>query len=105
MNVPYAGQSAMIGNGAMASESSSPIRDRICSAEQWLSDLHMAVDNLEKRLDTVLSPVPPQVPATTNQTAPVGPPKSHVQGRLEILNEGFNHLCMRLNHLHSRIEL
>lgn len=85
-------------------ESGSPIRDRISAAESWLSDLHMAVDNLEKRLDTVLAPVPPANPSTT-AVQPPQRPQSHVQGRLEILNDGFAHLCARLNHLHLRIEL
>lgn len=82
-----------------------PVRDRIGNTESWLSDLHGALDRLEKRLDTILTPVPPQGGTAGPDGPRVSQPRSHVQGRLEILNEGFAHLSARLNQLHSRIEL
>ena|ERR1019366_557673 len=83
---------------------SSPVRDAISGNESWLSDLHNAVDRLEQRLDTILTPVPPQTANGVNP-ATQGPPVSHVQGRLRILNEGYNGLMERLSRLHDRIEL
>lgn len=83
---------------------STPVRDRINGLESWLSDCHVALDMLEKRLDTITTPVPPQ-PASTNAAVKTGQLQSHVQGRLELLNEGFWHLVARMHALHARIEL
>lgn len=84
--------------------STSPARDRIASAEQWLSDLHSIVDGLEKRLDTILTPVPPSGVGNSVGPTPTQP-KSHVVGRLDILCDGFSHLASRIQQLGTRIEL
>lgn len=84
--------------------SSSPARDRISSAESWLSDSHQALDALEKRLDTILTPVPPIPPGTAAQNTPT-PIQSHVVGRLVILNDGYAHLVDRIQRLIARVEL
>lgn len=67
--------------GNAVDPSSSPVRDRIGGLESWLSDCHMALDNLEKRLDTITTPQPPQ-PASTNAAVKTSQVQSHVQGRL-----------------------
>lgn len=81
----------------------SPARNQISGAETWLSDLHAAIDRLEQRLDTILTPVPPDV-NKVNASTPTSP-KSHVVGRLELLNEGFAHLSGRIERLKGRVEL
>lgn len=90
---------------SVPTESGSPVRDRLSASESWLSDLNMAIDNLEKRLDTILTPAMPSPPNAADPRAAVQRSQSHLQGRLEILNEGFAHMVGRLNHLHSRVEL
>lgn len=100
-------QSASPRNYAPPTESptsSSQARDRISSAESWLSDSHQALDALEKRLDTILTPVPPVGPGAANSPVPT-PLQSHVVGRLVILNEGYEHLVRRIQRLTERIEL
>lgn len=90
--------------GTAVDVSSSPVRDRISQAEQIMSESHAALDALEQRLDTILTPVPPS-PANAASAQPASQPKSHVAGRLELLNEGYSHLIYRLNALRGRIEL
>lgn len=84
-------------------DSGSPIRDSMSATEQILSDLHNTIDQLEKRLDTVLMPTPPSSGTTTKaQDQPV---TSHVRGRLLILNDGYNHATARLRDLMLRVEV
>lgn len=85
-------------------ESQSVIRDAITQSEQFLSDLHTAIELVEKRLDTALTPTapPPGNQADGRVPKPVG---SHVVGRLGILNEGMMHAIQRLHGLRSRIEI
>jgi hypothetical protein len=99
-------QVANMNNYAKQAEplTSSQARDRISSAEQWLSDLNNIVDGLEKRLDTILTPVPPSGVGNAASPTPTQP-KSHVVGRLDILCEGYSHLASRIQHLSNRIEL
>lgn len=79
------------------------IRDRITGAESLMSDLHNAIDALEKRLDTVLIPVPPAT--GSGQGAGPSAPISHVRGRLELLNEGTSHAIQRLQQLAQRVDV
>lgn len=82
---------------------STPIRDKVSQAEQLLSELHEAINSLESRFDTALSPMPP---STTNAAASTPtPPMSHVLGRLQILNDGYEHAIHRLRTLAKRCEL
>jgi len=81
----------------------SPIRDGVTSAEQALSHIHEAISHLERRLETVLRPMPPQGQGTA--TDPPVPLCSHVMGRLHILNDGFNAAIARLQELTSRVEV
>lgn len=83
---------------------SSPARNQISQAEQLLSDLHNAIDRLEQRLDTILTPIPPDVNKNGPSPTPTMP-KSHVVGRLELLNEGFMHVGSRIERLKTWIEL
>jgi hypothetical protein len=107
------GQRAVYGAGPMdartATEVPTPdnsrIRDGVSAAEQALSALHEMISHLEKRLETVLSPMPSQPANVANAGTPTGPPRSHVTGRLSILNEGFGHAIQRLNELGGRIEV
>lgn len=81
----------------------SRIRDGITNAEQALSGIHEQIGLLEKRLDTVLRPIPPQ--GNTASTATPQPICSHVTGRLNILNEGFAAAAERLRELRERVEV
>ncbi len=90
-------------SGPSEPESGSPIRDCVGAAEQSLSELHNVIDGLEKRLDTVLTPMPP-TGAGTNATQPQ-PVTSHVRGRLIILNDGYQHATQRLHDLIRRVEI
>lgn len=83
---------------------SSPARNQIGNAEQYMSDMHSALDRLESRLDTILTPVPPDVNKTNGSPTPMGP-KSHVVGRLETLNDGLLHVVARIDRLNARVEL
>ena len=104
-------KTAMAGIGyaqnAQSVEVSTPIRDRISANEQLLSELHNQIDLLEKRLDTVTTPVAPTPAQTqTGNPAPRSQPNSsHVSGRLDILNEGYMHAIGRLSALRDRVEL
>lgn len=91
--------------------SDSPIRDQVSFLEDQCKALHAGYDALEERLDTILRPVPPSV-ATGVSAARAGggvsdqmPPESHLIGRLRMLNDAFNALQQRFQHLHARIEL
>ncbi len=84
-------------------ESPSRIRDQVGNSEQALSAIQESISTLERRLDTVLSPVPPQ--GNTNVPATSAPPCSHLTGRLEILNDGFANANRRLRDLAGRIEV
>lgn len=86
-------------------ESPSRIRDAVMTTEQALSALHEMISLLERRLDTVLRPVPPAAQSNVAQGGATGPVCSHVTGRLNILNEGFIHAIGRLNELGGRIEV
>jgi hypothetical protein len=81
----------------------SPIRDGVTNSEQALSQLHEVISRLERRLETVLKPAPPQ--GQGNSPQPTGPPCSHVMGRLHMLNDGFNAAIARLQELTSRVEV
>lgn len=84
-------------------ESASPIRDGVGQAEEIVTALHAAISQLEKRLDTVLTPVPPQ-PGTAG-TPGNGPIASHLRGRLATLNEGYADAVRRLRDLALRVEV
>lgn len=85
-------------------ESASRIRDGLGIAEERLSDLHAVIDSVERRLDTVLSPVAPAT-APPRNGAEVNTIGSHVTGRVQLLNEGFAHASARLRELTRRIEV
>lgn len=104
MNGPQASYAQNTIGVVPADPTVSPIRDQISDTESRLSDLGIAIDNIEKRLDTVLTPSPPSGGTGANQGAPAMM-ASHLHGRLKILNEGFSHLIQRIASLQSRIEL
>ena len=66
--------------------------------------LHDAISNLEKRLEPVLTPVPPQPGMNQGAMAP-GPITSQLRGRLATLNEGYGDAIRRLRDLALRIEV
>jgi len=99
----YGPQSGISAQSVTAAESASVIRDGIGQAEQWVSDLHGLVDQLEKRLTTVLSPSQPMPDSAGTAKSPT--PQSHVTGRLQILNEGYAHLASKLNDILRRVEV
>lgn len=88
-----------------APETASRIRDGVGYAEQTLSELHETISQLERRLDTVLVPVPPSVASQGVQSRPAGQPASHVHGRLVILNEGYAEAVRRLRDLAQRVDV
>ena len=77
--------------------------DGVGAAEQLLSAIQESISALEKRLDTVLRPVPP-LGQSGPSTAASQPICSHLTGRLAILNEGFENANQRLRELTARIE-
>lgn len=79
------------------------VRDGITSAEQLQSALADEVAALERRLESVLRPLPPQGQGSANPTPQ--PVCSHVVGRLSILNDGFVSLGARLRELRERVEV
>lgn len=99
-------QNAMNVTGVSSSvaDNASPVRDGISSTEERLSEIHSTIDMLEKRLDTLLTPCVPTPGTTASQPTPQQV-MSHVQGRVRILNEGFQHAIQRLHDLNRRIEL
>ena len=83
-------------------ESASPIRDGITGAEEILSNVHEAINALERRLETVLTPAPPSTSPDTNKARQSS---SHLTGRVLILNDGFMHAVQRLRDLARRVEV
>lgn len=105
-------QSRYGGNGGVGSalayadppnEIGSVVRDGLSANEQTLSELHETISRLEGRLETALTPTPPQ-PASTTNCAP-GPPCSHVANRLASLSDGYRHAVLRLQDLMRRVEV
>ena len=80
------------------------VRDGVTATEQLLSEVHDAISQLEARLETVLTPMPP-AGGNTPGTVPTGPPVSHLAGRLAILNDGYRQAAQRLRVLTQRIEV
>lgn len=84
--------------------SPSRIRDGIGRTEDALSLVQGAITALESRLETVLSPQPPS-PVGSAQVKTPAPQNSHVMGRIDILNEGFENAAVRLRDLARRVEV
>jgi len=99
-NSPLVGQSSP---ASLVPEERTAIRDAITGGEQILSELQMVVDALEKRLDTVLLPTPPSTMG--KDPGPPTPAASHVRGRLDIMNEGYQHATARIRLLMARIDV
>lgn len=85
-------------------ESPSAIRDAITYGEDVLGQLHATISHLESRLDTALTPNPPQPAAPSSGNAPT-PIMSNVRGRLGALNAGISDAVTRLSYLRDRIEI
>lgn len=87
-------------------QSPSKIRDAFSVTEGAATNLHLAISELEKRIDTILSPAPPIAgnTITTGTTAP-GIPSSHLHGRIADTNRGFQHAIDRLRDLRMRVEV
>jgi hypothetical protein len=97
------------GGGAMAYdnppiETGTIVRNGLSANEETLSEVHEAINRLESRLETALTPMPPQ-PAGTSTAAPTGPPCSQVAYRLAQLNDGYRHAANRLRELLQRVEV
>lgn len=86
-------------------ESGSRIRDGVSHSEQVLSGIHEAIVMLEKRLDTVLTPVPPASVSTASQNKQQMAVSSHLHGRMQILNEGYEDALRRIHALIGRVEV
>lgn len=86
------------------SESPSAIRDAITFSEEVLGQLHVTISHLESRLDSALTPNPPQ-PASTNAGNAPTPIMSNVRGRLGLLNQGLSDAVTRLSYLRDRVEV
>lgn len=83
-------------------ESSSKIRDAISATEQSVGELHDAITAIEKRLDTILTPVAPEV-GVTNGAGTTN--TSHMHGRVVEMNLGFAHAIDRLRSIYQRVEV
>lgn len=87
----------------MPVESASKIRDVVSSHEQQMSELHATVDELEKRLDTVLTPSPLTTGAEiANQPTP---PSSNLHQRAVEHGRGLTYMIQRLRDISRRIEV
>lgn len=84
-------------------ESDGKIRNAISQAEQILSEIHNAINDLESRLDTVLTPSSPSNAGTGAAGAQAI--CSHVKGRMDIVNEGSIYAIHRLRTLMGRVEI
>ena len=104
----YANANKVIGRGmevpADAQPDASKVRDAITAAEQFQSEIHEHITLLEKRVDTVLRPGPPQQAGAVGGNTPQ-PICSHVTGRLNLLNEGLHGIVLRLRELRERVEV
>jgi len=85
-------------------ETGSIVRDGLSANEETLAELHETINRLESRLETALTPMPPQ-PTGASSTTPVGPPCSQVAVRLAQLNQGYRQAVGRLRELVQRVEV
>lgn len=86
-------------------ETPSHIRDGLSNAEQLVSGVREMISALEKRLDTVLRPSAPTPNSTQASEAKAGPVRSHVAGRIDILNDALTQAGHRLQELGGRVEV
>jgi len=102
---PYRGNGGNLqAAGTATDESPSRIRDAIGMTEQLMEQLHGAIDRVEKRLDTVLTPTPPQ-PSTADSEKNPTPVSSHLFGRVGNQNLALQHAIERLTRLAQRVEI
>lgn len=94
---------AQQGKNVQPIAANSIVRDLISANEETLAELHDTISRLEGRLETALTPMPPQPAAATS--GPSAPPCSHVAVRLGSLNEGYRHAAARLRELTQRVEV
>lgn len=85
-------------------QSPSQIRDRISRSEENLGVLHAALDQLETRLTTVLTPVGPAATGNGSKDSP-SPCQSHVLDRLTVVDMGIVAATERLRDLMRRVEV
>lgn len=85
-------------------ETPSKIRDGISYVEQQIAALHELIEAFERRLDTVLAPIPPST--TDGRGTNVSrQPMSHVQDRLATMSESLSSAKFRLSSLLDRVEV
>ena len=90
-------------DAGISTESPSKIRDRISGAEEVLSMIYQTFDALEKRLETVLTPAPPDAPTTSS--AQPRQPSSPMLERLDSINGGLHNMEGRIRRLTARVEV
>lgn len=85
-------------------ESESKIRNVVGMTEELLQTMHASISHLESRLDTVLTPIPPQ-PATSVDAKNIRQPLSHLCERTASVNLSMSEAITRLQSLRDRIEV
>lgn len=86
-------------------ESESKIRNGIGMSEQELGALHHAIESLERRLETALTPQPPSVVSADKIGNAPTPVNGHIVNRLQDLNRGIASAAERVRELLRRVEV
>lgn len=83
----------------------SQIREGVGYLEKQIAETHAVISALESRLETVLTPVPPQVTGNGGEKTGPGIPKSDLFIRLKSLSHGLQEVQDRMHRLLGRIEV
>ena len=99
----------MAGCCAMGTEhTGSLIRDQVTRAESLVEPLRKTLEDLEARLDTVITPLPPTPKSTLSAVSAIQMSedgRSHLLGRLCDLNEQLLYLLDHITQLVGRVEV
>ena len=100
---PLSGAGVPLTQPSPAVDTPSKVRDGLTFIEAQASELHELISAVERRIETILTPLPPAT--DVNQKQGGRPMMSHVFDRLTTLSETFTAAKMRLAALLDRVEL
>jgi len=87
-----------------STEPATKIRDGLGNLECYAQGIHDVIDALEKRLDTVLTPIPP-MDASKAGNHDIRPMESHVMSRVVNIQETISNAITRLHGVINRVEV